>query len=115
MPMSPQTSSLSKNPHSVLAVGQLLSTIWESGNDQAIWKYRFNICRVNASNGHISHLLRPADIPDLVRLSELLAVVLAEDSCIPADQQGILADLATKLDEIHQSSRYGNQVERRLF
>ena len=87
-------------PYAVLGAGSLVSSIWKAGQVRSGWLYRFNVFRMGAHNGHVSQLLRPADLPDLVRLCHVLAATLADDGCIPLEQREILADLAVKLDRI---------------
>ena len=93
-----QTESL--KPYAMLGTGQLVSNLWKSRDDQGGWTYRFNIYRMSGCNGHVSQLLRPADVQDLVKLCQVLAATLADDGCIPAEEQYDLADLSVKLDSI---------------
>ena len=87
----------------MLGTRRLASALWKIPNKQGDWTCRFNVYRMNGRTGHVSQLLRPDDVPDLVKLCQVLAVTLANDDCIPADQRRTLADLAVKLDAITQT------------
>jgi hypothetical protein len=87
-------------PYEMLGAGQLVSTVWKTGDDRGGWRYRFNVYRMSPRNGQVSQLLRPADVENLVKLCQVLAMTLADDGCMPAEQRRTLAHLAAKLDEI---------------
>lgn len=89
-------------PYAMLGAGPLVSGIWKSGDEQSGWAYRFNVYRTNPRTGHVSQLLRPADVPDLVKLCQVLAATLADDGCIAAPLRRALARLADELDSITQ-------------
>ena len=96
--MAEMSQNKSLKPCAMLGTGQLVSNLWKSPDDQGGWTYRFNIYRMSGRNGRVSQLLRPADVQDLVKLCQALAATLANDDCIPAEQQYDLADLSVKLD-----------------
>ena len=98
--MAEMSQNESLKPYAMLGTGQLVSNLWKSRDDQGGWTYRFNIYRMSGCNGHVSQLLRPADVQDLVKLCQVLAATLADDGCIPAEEQYDLADLSVKLDSI---------------
>ena len=98
--MTPNKQTTTKKPYTMLGAGQLASTIWKDGDERSGWSYRFNVYRMSTHNGHVSQLLRPDDVLDLVKLSQVLAAVLAEDGCIPAAQRRALDELAARLDTI---------------
>jgi hypothetical protein len=77
-----------------------VSAIWRFDRKRSGWTCRFNVYRSNARTGRVSQLLRPADVPDLVKLCQVLATTLADDGSIPAHRRRKLADLAVKLDAI---------------
>ena len=98
MNRSQQTSA--KKPYTILGAGRLVSTFWKAGDERSGWRYRFNVYRMNSDNGQVSQLFGPTDVKDLVKLSQVLATVLADDGCIPTNQRRALADLAAQLDTI---------------
>ena len=90
----------SSQPYAMLGAGRLVSSLWKSGDERAGWTYRFNVYRMSQRSGHVSQLLRPTDVQDLVKLCQVLAVTLSEDGCIPIEQRRLLAKLAAELDTI---------------
>jgi hypothetical protein len=98
--MAEMTPNESSKPCAMLGTGRLVSNLWKSRDDQGGWTYRFNIYRMSGRNGHVSQLLRPTDVQDLVKLCQALAATLADDGCIPPEQRHDLADLSVKLDSI---------------
>lgn len=98
--MKRTTSTTNTKPYAMLGAGQLVSAIWKTGDEQSGWGYHFNVYRSNNRTGHVSQLLRPADIFDLVKLSQVLAATLADDGCITANERLALATLAGELDGI---------------
>ncbi len=89
-----------EKPYAMLGAGHLTAAIWKSGDDRSGWSYRFNVYRMSNRNGQVSQLLRPTDVQDLVKLSQVLAAVLAEDGCMPTGQRRALDELAARLDTI---------------
>ena len=98
--MKRNTLTTTAKPYAMLGAGQLVSAIWTIDLRRSRGTHRFNIYRISARTGRVSQLLRPADVPDLVKLCQVLATTLAEDSCVPDHQRRKLADLALKLDAI---------------
>lgn len=98
--MQEREKNKSAKPYAVLGAGQLVSSLWKTGDEQRGWNYRFNIYRMNDRSGHVSQVFRPRDVQDLVRLCQVLAAALADDGCIPAVQRCDLAELSLKLDAI---------------
>jgi hypothetical protein len=84
----------------MLGAGQLTSAIWKTGDERSGWNYRFNVYRLSSRTGRASQLLRPADVLDLVKLSQVLAAVLADDGCMAAEERRTLDELAARLDTI---------------
>lgn len=95
----------STRPYAALGAGQLTSNLWKTGDERSGWSYRFNIYRISSQNGHVTQIFRPSDVPNLVKLCQVLAVTLADDGCIPADLCHDLADLSLKLDAISNKRR----------
>jgi len=89
-------------PYAMLGAGQLVSGIWKTGDERSGWTSRFNVYRSNQRTGHVSQLLRPDDVPDLVKLCQVLAATLADDGCIAVELRRTLARLAAELDFITQ-------------
>lgn len=87
-------------PYELVGAGQLASAIWKHGDSQSGWDYRFNIFRMKPQNGRVSQLLSPCDVHDLVKLSRVLAAVLADDGCIAASERHSLVELAAQLESI---------------
>ena len=98
--MKPNAHTTTVKPSAMLGAGPLVSAIWRFGRKRSGWTCRFNIYRSNARTGRVSQLLRPGDVPDLIKLCQVLATTLADDGSIPARQRRKLADLAVKLDAI---------------
>ena len=87
-------------PNAILGAGQLVSALWNTADQIGAGSCRFNVYRMSPSDGCVSQLLRPADVPDLVKLCQVLAVAFAEDASISLSERRTLADLAIRLDEI---------------
>ena len=81
MPEEPKRTA---KPYTMAGAGPLVSSIWKLGDEQAGWKYRFNIYRMMPDTGHVSQLFNAEDIVHLAKLSRVLALVLVEDGCIPS-------------------------------
>lgn len=101
--MTPSKQTTTPKPYAMLGARQLASALWNIGDEEGGWTCRFNVYRMNDRTGHVSQLLRPGDVQDLVKLCQVLAITLADDGCIPTDQRRTLADLAVKLDAINQT------------
>jgi len=84
----------------MLGAGPLVSAIWKTGHHRSGWRYRFNVYRHGSRDGQVSQLLRPADLPNLVKLCQVLATTLADDGCIPPELRGNLSELAERLDTL---------------
>jgi hypothetical protein len=83
----------------MLGAGRLVSTLWKSGDEQAGWRYCFNLFRMS-SRGHVGQKFTPADVLSLVKLARVLAAELAADGCLAANQRGELARLAAGLEQV---------------
>ena len=91
-----------RKPTAMVGAGPLTSAIWKFGDEHGGWRYRFNLFRQLAGTGHVSQLFQPADLTHLVKLTQVLAAVLADDGCICAQQRRLLQHLAVELDDITQ-------------
>jgi hypothetical protein len=89
-------------PMAMVGAGPLTSAIWKSGDEQGGWRYRFNLFRQLAGSGQVSQLFQPSDLTYFVKLTQVLAAVLADDGCLSARQRKLLRQLAAELDEVTQ-------------
>ena len=87
----------------MLGAGQLVSALWKSRHPGSAMGYQFNIYRMSDRTGQVSQLLHSGDLPDLLKLCQVLATALAEEPCLSAEHRRSLADLAVKLDAITQT------------
>lgn len=86
-------------PYAMVGAGKLVSTLWKSGDQQAGWRYHFNLFRMTA-RGQVGQLLSPGDLIDLIKLARVLAATLAEDGCLSSARRRELACLAAMLDHL---------------
>ena len=93
-------TELSRKPIAIVGAGKLIASIWKSGDEQAGWRYRFNLFRLSHGSGRVSQLLAPCDVADLVKLARVLASTLADDGCLAPQQRQALIDLAADIDQI---------------
>lgn len=97
-------------PMAMVGAGPLTSAIWKSGDVQGGWRYRFNLFRQLARTGHVSQLFHPADLTHLVKLTQVLAAVLADDGCLAAEQRRFLRQLAAQLDDITRRWKLSDEL-----
>lgn len=102
---SPPSPPYDQRPYAMLGAGPLVSSLWKQGDSDSGWAYRFNVFRMSTASGHVSQLLRPRDVHDLVKLCRVLAAELVHDGCLPLSQRRELADLADTLNELTDSWR----------
>lgn len=86
-------------PYCSVGAGPLTSFIWKSGDAIAGWKYRFNIFALLVM-GVIYLSFWPRDLFQLVRLTQVLAAVIADDGCLSEVDRGVLKRLAAELDDL---------------
>ena len=98
--MNTDSNSRNQKPYMMLGAGELVSSVWKSGDERAGWNYRFNIYKMSQRNGRVLQLFQPSDVQDLVKLCQVLAVALSDDGCVSAEQHHLLATLAADLDTI---------------
>lgn len=91
-------------PMAMIGAGPLTSALWKSGDEHSGFRYRFNLFRQLSGTGHVSQLFRPTDLMHFVKLTRVLAAVLADDGCLKATQRASLRSLATELDEVLRRS-----------
>jgi len=99
MTTSQLTTSVHPKPMGMVGAGPLTSMIWKTGDQDAGWRYRFNLFRTSARGGRVSQLFTPADVIHFVKLAHVLAKVLADDGCLSPIERGVLKRLAAELDE----------------
>jgi hypothetical protein len=99
MATSQLTTPVHLKPMGIVGAGPLTSMIWKTGDQDAGWRYRFNLFRTPARGGRVSQLFTPADVIHFVKLAHVLAAVLADDGCLSPVERGVLKRLAADLDE----------------
>ena len=93
-------ADLIPKPYASVGAGELTSFLWKTGDQDAGWRYRFNIFRLAAHGSRVTQLFRPQDIFHLVKLTQVLASVLADDGCLSPLDRGLLQRLANDLDAL---------------
>jgi hypothetical protein len=88
-----------EKPYAMVGAGELTSAIWKSGDAAGGWRYSFNVFRLSA-NGRIGQRFYPHDLARLLKLARVIAAVLADDGCLPAEQRAELERLAALIDPI---------------
>lgn len=101
--MKRTTRQNTSRPSAVLGAGKLVSAVWNTAHPISAGSCHFNVYRMSPSNGRVSRLLRSTDIPDLVKLCQVLSLALADDDSVSLSERRALAELALKLDEITRS------------
>ncbi|MBX3438891.1 MAG: hypothetical protein KF861_15475 [Planctomycetaceae bacterium] len=91
---------MAERPYEFIGAGKLVSALWKRADGRRGWRYRFNIFRMHDHHGTVSRMFRPGDLPDLLKLCQVLAMELRRDGCLPEQERQRLADLADDLDAI---------------
>ncbi len=97
---SSQTVPESSKPMTIVGAGPLTSTIWKSGDQHSGWRYRFNLFKQLSHSGRVSQQFRPADLIHLIKLTQVLAAVLADDGCLTKIDRLLLQQVASALDAV---------------
>lgn len=97
---TPLSQSAIAKPYCSVGAGQLTSFVWKSGDVSAGWRYQFNVFRLTADSGRVSQLFAPADLMHFVKLTQVLAAVIADDGCLSPVERGVLKRLAADLDQM---------------
>lgn len=105
------TSEKAEKPMAMVGAGPLTSTIWKSGDNQSGWRYRFNLFRQLSRNGKVSQLFRPADLIYFVKLTQVLAAVLADDGCLAANDRRSLQQIAMDLDAVIERHALNSETD----
>ena len=99
-PDSSLHSLINQKPYCSVGAGQLTSFVWKTGGVDAGWRYRFNIFRLSSRGGYVTQMFAPSDLFHFVKLTQVLAAVLADDGCLAPVDRGVLIRLAANLDEL---------------
>ena len=86
-------------PYAMVGSGTLTSAIWKTGDETSGWRYRFNLFRMLA-NGRVEQRFHPADLLNFLKLTRVIAAVLADDGCLAPAMRSNLTRLVALLDEI---------------
>ena len=97
---TPARQSAIPKPYCSVGAGRLTSFVWKSGDDNSGWRYQFNLFRLAANGGRVSQLFAPADLIHFVKLTQVLAAVIADDGCLSPIDRGVLKRLAADLDQM---------------
>lgn len=91
---------MAERPYELIGAGKLVSALWKRVDDEHCYFYRFNVFRMNDRSGMVSRMFRPSDLPDFLKLCQVLAMELSLDGCVPEVDRLRLAELADDLDAI---------------
>jgi hypothetical protein len=94
-----------RKPYAMVGAGKLTASIWKTENPRSGCNYRFNVFRLNSTNGRVSQQFTPSDVADLVKFARVLASTLADDGCLAPQQRKSLIDLAADIDQIISPSQ----------
>jgi hypothetical protein len=97
-PPKPRTTI--PQPYCTIGAGRLTSFVWKTGNQDAGWRYRFNLFRMTHAGAQVSQLYKPSDLMHLVKLVQVMASVLLDDGCIGRTERSMLRNLAKGLDKV---------------
>lgn len=97
---TPLSQSAIPKPYCSVGAGRLTSFVWKSGDEPSGWRYQFNLFRLAADGGRVSQLFAPADLIHFVKLTQVLAAVIADDGCLSPVDRGVLKRLAADLDQM---------------
>lgn len=88
-------------PDAVIGAGDLVSFLHRTGDEPGPCGYRFNLFRFQ-QNAEATHALRPADLRDIVKVCQVLALTIADDGLIADNDCQELLSLASQLEAITQ-------------
>jgi hypothetical protein len=88
-----------EQPVAVLGAGELVSHLYRASDPDSSANYRFNIIRLQ-SDLETTHKFRPSDLPDLIKLCQVLAFAIEDDGWVCVATRNRMRDLFNDLDEI---------------
>ncbi len=88
-----------RRPYAMLGSGRLMLALFKAGNESVGWRYRFNLFRLDQTNGHVSQWFNPCDLAAMPKLVRLLAFELCEDGCLSTELRTELKSLVSRLDD----------------
>lgn len=91
---------MAERPYELIGAGELVSAVWKRADGQEGWRYRFNVFRMSDHSGHVARMFRPSDLPDFLKLCQVLAMELSLDGCLPEEERQRLSELADELSAI---------------
>jgi len=91
---------MAERPYELIGAGELVSAVWKRPDGRDGWRYRFNVFRMNDRTGTVSRMFRPSDLPNFLKLCQVLAMELSSDGCLPEYERQRLSELAEELDAL---------------
>ena len=95
----PDRPTKSRCPIAVLGAGELVSHLRRLDNTTDESNYEFNAFRL-AEDMQATHVLRPTDLRNLVKLCQVLAFTIADDGWLSDETRAELFELADDLDGV---------------
>ena len=96
--LAPKTAS-ARESVAVLGAGDLVSHLRRGNDVEDSANYRFSVFRLSQEL-QATHELRPCDLPDLVKLCQILAFAIIDDGWIPTETSNSLRELLDELDTL---------------
>lgn len=90
-----------RRPIAVLGAGDLVSHLMRLDNVVDDANYEFNAFRI-CGDLEATHVLRPSDLRNIVKLCQVLAFAIADDGWLTIGTRTDLYELANELDKITQ-------------
>ena len=97
--MLTENTTLAEQPIAVLGAGELVSHLYRASDASGSANYRFNIFRLHCDL-QTTHEFRPSNLPDLIKLCQVLAFAIEDDGWVCVATRERLRDLLNDLDEI---------------
>jgi len=99
--MLTDNTTKAEQPVAVLGAGELISHLYRASDCRGSASYQFNILRLQ-SDLEMTHEFCPSDLPDLIKLCQVLAFAIEDDGWVCVATRKRLRDLLDDLDEITQ-------------
>lgn len=96
-----ETPHRHRRPIAVLGAGDLVSHLNRMDDIIDDTNYEFNAFR-SCDDMEVTHVMRPGDLRNLVKLCQILAFTIADDGWLTNDSRAELYELANELDAITQ-------------